>query len=155
MELTKSSQEYLKTIYIIENTSSQVRVTDIAKKLGVAKPSVNRALNVLKDEKLVIYEPYGDIKLTSKGKEVSKSILKRYDVLKVFLTEVLDVDEDIADAEATDMKNSVSEETAISLEKYINKILNLDCCGYDDTSEKCKCCVKNTVKNRLKDKVGK
>jgi len=152
MELTKSGQEYLKTIYVIESTQDEVRVTDIAKKLGYTKPSVNRALNVLKEENLVRYEPYGDIRLTKSGKDVAKSIIKRYDILKVFLTEVLDVDERIAEDEATDMKNSVSEGTATKLEKYINKILNLDCCGYDEKSEKCKVCVKNTAKNRLERK---
>jgi len=152
MELTSSSQEYLKTIYIIASTKKQVRVTDIAKKLGYTKPSVNRALNVLKEEKLVTYPPYGDIKLSRKGKEVAKSIIKRYDILKIFLTEVLDVEEAIAENEATSMKNSVSEDTVIKLEKYINKLLHLDCCGYDRNSEKCKRCVKNTVKDRLNKK---
>lgn len=149
MELTSSSQEYLKTIYIIETTEKQVRVTDIAKKLGITKPSVNRALNVLKEEKLVIYEAYGNIKLTKKGIDVAKSIIKRYDILKVFLTGVLGVDENIAEGEATSMKNSVSEKTAVKLEKYINDILNLDCCDFDKDSQKCKTCVKNTAKNRL------
>jgi len=148
MELTKSAQEYLKTIYVIESTKNQVRVTDIAKKLGYTKPSVNRALNVLKEEKLVSYEAYGDIRLTKKGKDVAKSIIKRYDILKVFLTEVLNVDERIAENEATDMKNSVSEETVAKLERYINQILNLDCCGFDENSEKCKGCVKNTAKKK-------
>ena len=148
MELTHSSQEYLKTIYIIKKTENQVRVTDIAKKLGYTKPSVNRALNILKEEKLVIYEAYGDIRLTKKGSQIAKSIIKRYDILKLFLTEVLNIAEEVAENEATTMKNSVSEETVTKLEKYINRILNLDCCGYDESRLECKNCVKNTTKNR-------
>ena len=65
MKLTSSLEEYLKTIYILSNTEKQVRVTDIAKKLGCSKPSVNRALNNLKLENLIEYEAYKDIRFNS------------------------------------------------------------------------------------------
>jgi len=150
--LTSSLEEYLKTIYILKNTEKQIRVTDISKKLNCSKPSVNRALNCLKVEGLIEYEAYGDIKLTQQGIKQAKAIIKRYDVLKLFLTDVLEVDETVAEKEATAMKHSISENTIAKLENYINKIFDLEdlnCC-YDEKSNKCKECIKVSVKSRLK-----
>ena len=155
MKLSNSLEEYLKTIYILKNTEKQVRVTDIAKKLKISKPSVNRALNNLKDLELIEYEAYGDIVLTKAGDELAKDIIKRYSTLKLFLTEVLEIDEDVAEDEAKAMKHAISEDTVKKLENYINKILDLGDldCGYDENSEKCKKCVKITAKNRLKKQI--
>ena len=65
--MTASLEEYIKTIYILINKMSVARVTDIASELGCTKPSVNRALKVLKEEGYIEYEAYKDIKLTKKG----------------------------------------------------------------------------------------
>ena len=149
--LTNSLEEYLKTIYILKNTEKEVRVTDISKKLNCSKPSVNRALNCLKEEGLIKYEAYGHIELTKKGISTAKAIVKRYDVLKLFLVDVLEVDESIAEQEATAMKHSVSEETITKLENYVNKIFDLgdlNCC-YDLNNTKCKECIKISVKSRI------
>ena len=152
MKLTNSQEEYLKTIYILENSNQKARVTDIAKKLQITKPSVNKAINVLKEMKLVESEPYKDITLTKQGKEKAQEILKRYDTLKIFLIEVLEIDCEKAQEEAQNMKRAMSKETEQKLEVYINKILNLGDldCNYDQNSEKCRNCVKITAKNRLK-----
>lgn len=152
MKLSNSLEEYLKTIYILKTTDGQVRVTDIAKKLGISKPSVNKALNNLKDIELIEYEAYGDIMLTKEGINIAKDIIKRYSTLKLFLTEVLEVDKNIAQEEAKAMKHAISEDTEKRLERYINKILDLGDldCGYDASNPKCLNCVKITAKNRIK-----
>ena len=154
MILSNSLEEYLKTIYLLEISDQQVRVTDIAKKLNFSKPSVNRALKVLNENDLIKYEAYGDILLTPMGKKEAKQILKKYDVLKLFLTEVLEINESIAEQEAIRMKHAISKETIHRLEQYVDKILNLGDldCDYDEYSEKCRNCVKITVKNRLKER---
>ncbi len=150
--LTSSLEEYIKTMYILKNTENQIRVTDISKRLGFSKPSVNRALNCLKEEGLISYEAYGDIEFTSKGIEVAKSIVKRDDVLKLFLTEVLEVDEETAKVEATNMKHAVSEDTILKLEKYVMKMLDLEDlkCNYDLGDNRCQECIKTRVKLKKK-----
>jgi len=152
MKLTSSLEEYLKTIYILKNTEKEVRVTDIAKRLNYSKPSVNRALNNLKELGIIEYESYGDIILTQNGAQIAKDIVKKQDTIKMFLTEVLDIDKAIAEEEAKSMKHAISEETTKKLENYINKILDLGDldCGYDANSEKCKNCVKITARNRIR-----
>lgn len=64
MKLSNVQEEYLKTIYSLSKKNSQVRVTDIAKILNKTKPTVNYAINVLKEEGFVNYEVYGNISLT-------------------------------------------------------------------------------------------
>lgn len=72
MNLTVSQEEYLKTIYILSKTEKEIRVTDIAKKLGITKPSVNRAIKGLKTLNLLNYETYGNISLTAEGEKYHK-----------------------------------------------------------------------------------
>lgn len=64
--ISKSLEEYLKTMYVIKKQNGSVRVTDIAEKMNCTKPSVNKALHNLKNEELVNYEAYGTIELTNK-----------------------------------------------------------------------------------------
>jgi DtxR family Mn-dependent transcriptional regulator len=153
--MSASLEEYLKAIYILIQKCSFARVTDIAKYLNYTKSSVNRALKILKAELLVKYENYGDIELTEEGTVIAKNIIKRHNTLKAFLTDVLDVDKNIAENEAKTMRHSVSENTINKLELYIQSIIDVGDleCDYNPENEKCKNCVKVTAKNRLNSKL--
>ena len=67
--ISKSLEEYLKTMYVLNKQNGNIRVTDIANKMDCSKPSVNKALNNLKEEKLINYETYGTIELTQQGED--------------------------------------------------------------------------------------
>ena len=151
MKLTNSQEEYLKTIYLLEKNNKKVRVTDIAKKLKITKPSVNKGINVLKEIGLVNYEAYGDIILTEKGKKLALNIIKRQDILEMFLVNVLEIEKDEAIEEAKALKHAISQNTALKLNKYITEVLNLEelKCGYNINNEKCRNCLRVTAKNRL------
>ena len=69
MQITNSQEEYIKTIYILSKTEKEIRVTDIANKLKITKPSVNRAIKNLAEIDLIQYKTYGEIKITEKGKQ--------------------------------------------------------------------------------------
>lgn len=152
MKLTSSQEEYLKTIYLLQKNSKKVRVTDIALKLGITKPSVNKAINLLKDIGLINYQAYGNITLTKQGETYAIQVIKKQDILKMFLVEVLDIDQQKAEEEAKAMKYAISETTAKKLDQYITQIMNLGDlnCQYDENNEKCKNCIKITAKNRMK-----
>ena len=152
MKLTNSQEEYLKTIYLLEKNNKKVRVTDIAKKLKITKPSVNKGINILKELGLIIYEAYKDILLTDKGKELAIKIIKRQDILEMFLVNVLEIERKQAVEEAKALKHAISEKTAIKLNKYITEVLNLDEleCGYDINNEKCRNCLRVTDKKKKK-----
>jgi len=151
--MTNSLVEYLKAIYIISDKHEEARVTDIAKSLGYSKPSVTRALGNLKSEGFVEYPPYGNVRLTERGREIAKDIMKRHDTIKLFLVDVLGIEEDTAEEDAKAMKYAASEHTISKLEQYINKILDLGDleCDYDKASERCKRCLKVTTKCRKGD----
>lgn len=149
--MTSSQEEYLKTIYMLKNTRNKIRVTDIAAKLDVSKPSVNKAIKSLDESGYISYEVYGGIELTKNGENEAIKIIRKRDILKLFLEEVLEVKEELAEQEANAMKHTISLKTQEKLEKYISKVLNLGelNCKYDKTNEKCKNCVKRSIKNKI------
>lgn len=154
MKLTSSQEDYLKTIYLLEKSNQKVRVTDIAIKLKITKPSVNKAINTLKELGVIHYQAYGNITLTEEGERQAVGIIKRQDILEMFLTELLDIEKQQAEKEATAMKHAISEETIQKLNHYITKVMNLENidCDYDETSEKCRNCIKIKANHRLKNK---
>lgn len=150
--MSASLEEYLRSIYILIAKHTYARVTDIAEELGYSKPSVNRALKVLKQDGYITYENYGDITLTVNGNKLAEDIVKRYNILKAFLVEVLEIDTDTAEIEARNMKHSISSDTISKLEKYIKTIIDVENlkCDYNPHSSKCRTCLKATAKFRLK-----
>ncbi len=144
--ITKSLEEYLKTMYILKKQNGHIRVTDIAEKMNCTKPSVNKAIYNLKDEGLLNYESYGTIELTSEGENLAKKVLEAYDIVYLFLKEVLELEEEEAKLEAEKIKSSISDETANKLARYVHKALGLSNlnCNYDINEEKCRSCIKRT-----------
>ena len=146
--ISKALEEYLKTIYVLKMQNGNVRVTDIANKMKCSKPSVNKAINNLKSNELLNYETYGEIQLTKEGEDLAKKILEAYDIVYVFLKDVLNLSQDEAKIEAERMKLSMQDETINKLAKYVNKVLDLSelNCDYDINNERCRCCVRRTKK---------
>ena len=146
--ISKSLEEYLKTMYVLKKQNEKIRVTDIADKMNVSKASVNKAVNNLKSEKLLEYESYGTIILTDEGENLAKKILEAYDIYYLFFKDVLNLDEEHAKEEADNIKGTMSDETINKLAKYVHKTLglnNLDC-DYDINKEKCRNCLRRTSK---------
>ena len=113
--LSASLEDYLKEIYLLNLEGQEVRITDIA------KPSVNRAMNTLKELELLEHEHYGKITLTDAGRDTAKNILDTNKIVYRFLTEILDVDEQTALAEADLMEHDISKGTRKKLKKFIKK----------------------------------
>jgi DtxR family Mn-dependent transcriptional regulator len=145
--ISKSLEEYLKTMYILKKQNGNIRVTDIAKKMNCTKASVNKAVHNLKENGLINYETYGTIELTSEGENLSKKILEAYDIVYVFLNEILNVESEEAKTEAENMKQSLNDNTINKLARYVHKELGLmDLnCGYDINKEKCRSCARRKI----------
>lgn len=145
--ISKSLEEYLKTMYVLQKQTGNIRVTDIAEKMKCTKPSVNKAINNLKENKLVNYESYGTIELTEDGENLAKKILEAYDIIYVFLKDVLNLDEQQAKDEAEKIKLTMSDDTINKLAKYVHNVLGLSDlnCKYDINEEKCRCCIKRKL----------
>ena len=146
--VSKASEEYLKTMYILQIQNKEIRVTDIANQMNLSKPSVNKAINNLKENGLVDYETYGKIELTENGIDLAKKILEAYDISYVFFKDVLGLTEESAKSEAEKLKLTMEDNTINNLAKYVHKVLNLSDlnCGYDISKERCRICKRRTKK---------
>lgn len=148
--ISKALEEYLKTMYVLKKQNGNIRVTDVAIKMNCSKPSVNKAINILKNEKLVNYETYGSIELTKQGEILARKILEKYDIVYLFLKDVLNINEEIAKSEAEKMKLAMEDNTINSLAKFVHKELGLYSldCDFDINKEKCIKCARRTKSNK-------
>lgn len=146
--ISKSLEEYLKTMYVLNKQNGRVRVTDIAEKMNCTKASVNKAVHNLKDNGLLNYEAYGTIELTQNGENLAKKILEAYDIVYLFLKDVLNLDAANAQKEAEKIKSVIADDTINKLAKYVHKVLDLNelDCDFDINKEKCRCCARRTNK---------
>lgn len=151
--VSKALEEYIKTMYILKKQKGIIRVTDIAEKMNCTKPSVNKALNNLKNEGLLNYQTYGPINLTEKGEDLAKKILEAYDIVYLFFKEVLNLEAEEAEKEAEKIKLTLDDNTINELAKYVHKVLGLNDldCNYNINNEKCRCCKRRTNSKLNKD----
>ena len=146
--ISSSLEEYLKTIYVLKKQGQDIKVTTIANRMNCTKPSVNKAIKNLKANEMLEYEAYGEIRLTNKGEALAKKVLEAYDIVYVFLTEILEIPKEEAKEEAIRLKAVMNDNTLNMLTKYVYKILgvyNLNC-NYDINEEKCRCCNRKKLK---------
>lgn len=148
--ISKALEEYLKTMYVLKKQNGNIRVTDIANKMNCTKPSVNKAIYNLKDNGYLNYESYGRIELTEEGENLAKKILETYDIIYLFLKDVLNLDAEEAKKEAENIKIAITDETVNKLARYVHNVLGLSNlnCNYDINKEKCRSCVKRTASQK-------
>lgn len=142
--VSKALEEYIKTMYILKNQKGEIRVTDIAEKMNYSKASVTKALNSLKERKMVKYEAYGPIVLTTEAEELAQKALEAYDIVYLFFSEVLGIEETEARKEAEKVKSVISDDSLNKLAKYVHEKLGLRSlnCAYDINKGKCRNCIK-------------
>ncbi|MBM3300550.1 MAG: metal-dependent transcriptional regulator [Deltaproteobacteria bacterium] len=115
-------ERYLEAIYEIGGISGEVRVKDIAVSLTVSRPSVSEMVDRLVENGLVTHDKYQHIALTSKGRRMAKGLDRKHDVIKRFFTNVLQVDEKIADRDACEIEHVISDETLDKLVSFLESL---------------------------------
>lgn len=121
MSKHESMEMYLETIHILEKSYGHAQSVEIAKRLGVSKPSVSKAMNYLKGKGLVNKEAYGTITLTEKGRELSEQIYTNHKLISLFLEHSLELTADEADENACRMEHILSEVMIEAIEVYLHK----------------------------------
>ncbi len=106
-ELTSSKEDCLEAIWALERQDGVARVRDIAARLDVGKSAVTAALKSLAKRELVNYDPYQFITLTDRGRELAKEVARRHQVLRRFMTEILGLEAEVAEANACRMEHVV------------------------------------------------
>lgn len=121
--ITASAEDYLETVFIlsVENPENPVRVTDIARSLGVSKPSVTHAVAQLREKGMLRHEAYGGIFLTPAGESHAANVLRRHKMIRRFLLDTLGVSEAHAEADACRMEHILSAETMEKMYEYLEK----------------------------------
>ena len=117
MTMTQSLEDYLEMVSFLSD-DGEVRVTDIASRLGVSKPSVLTALKTLEEQGLLEHERYRRVNLTREGVRQAGEIRERHSTLTVFLQDIIGVSAENAEKDACKMEHLLSEET-------LKKIKNL------------------------------
>ena len=120
MALLESGEMYLETIYVLSQSSSHVRAIDVGDYMNFSKPSVSRAIGLLKKDGLVVTDESGGLKLTEAGEKKAKSIYERHTVLtKLFIG--LGVDEETAVNDACRIEHYISEKTFDAIKAHVKK----------------------------------
>ena len=120
MTMRESGEMYLETVYILSQKSSAVRGIDVGEYMGFSKPSVSRAIGLLKKEGLVATDENGYIKLTEAGEERAKVIYERHTLLSQLLMN-LGVDEETATEDACRIEHYISEKTFDAIKAHVRK----------------------------------
>ncbi len=119
MHLQESGEMYLETVYILSKKSESIRSIDICEYMGYSKPSVSRAVGLLKNGGYVTVDEKGYITLTSEGKSVAEKMFERHTMLTDFLVK-LGVDKDIASEDACKIEHHISEESFEAIKRHVN-----------------------------------
>ncbi len=122
MSLQESGEMYLETIYILSSKGDNVRSLDVAEYMGFSKPSVSRAVSLLKKGEYITADKMGYLSLTEKGKNVAQTMFERHTLLTSFL-EKLGVSKDTASKDACKMEHHISEETFTAIKKHAEKFI--------------------------------
>ncbi len=117
MALRESGEDYLESIYVLSERQGIVRSIDVAHYTGFSKPSISRAVGLLRDNGYVSIDQNGLLGLTESGMQIATSIYERHTVLTAFLT-ALGVDAETAAEDACRIEHVLSEETFDKLKQH-------------------------------------
>ena len=123
MHLQESGEMYLETILILSRTKGQVRSIDIVDYMSFSKPSVSRAVGLLKSGGYILVDPEGYITLTDAGREVAEKIYERHTTLTELLTR-LGVDPDVAAEDACRLAHTISDDSFEALKRHMSQSPN-------------------------------
>ena len=119
MRLQESGEMYLETIYMLSKERNIVRSIDVVEHMGYSKPSVSRAVGLLKQGGYLIVEDNGNLLLTESGREIGEKIYARHKVLTQLLVR-LGVDEKTAAEDACKMEHAISDATFDALLRHMD-----------------------------------
>ena len=121
MHIQESGEMYLETIHILQKKHGRVRSVDISEHMGYSKPSVSRAMGLLKSGGYIVIDKEGFITLTPAGEELSRKIYERHTLLTKLL-EVMGVRPEVASEDACKLEHAISDESFQVMKAFVEKI---------------------------------
>ena len=120
MRIQESGEMYLETILRLSQKSGHVRAIDVGEEMGYSKPSVSRAMSLLKQGEYIVIDKDGAITLTDTGRELAEKIYERHTLITNFLVSI-GVDEETAAEDACKMEHSISDTSFEAIKKLAKK----------------------------------
>ena len=120
MHLQESGEMYLETVHVLSKKGGIVRSIDVSEYMGYSKPSVSRAIGLLKSGGYLTVGADGALELTDVGREVAERIYERHTLLTKCLT-YLGVDEETAAEDACKIEHDISEQSFEAIKKHLQK----------------------------------
>ena len=120
MSIQESGEMYIETIYVLTKSSDKVRSIDVCESMGYSKPSVSRAIGILKRNGYISVDSSGYITLTDSGIAAAERIYERHTILTKFLIS-LGVSEDTASNDACKMEHIISDEAFFAIKKNVTE----------------------------------
>ena len=119
MPIQESGEMYIETIYVLTQSSDRVRSIDVCERMGYSKPSVSRAIGILKKNGYISVDASGYITLTDSGVAAAERIYERHTILSQFL-ESLGVSPETASSDTCKMEHIISEESFSAIKKSVS-----------------------------------
>ncbi len=117
----ESGEDYIETIYLLKKKKGTVRSIDVANELNFSRPSVSRAVGILKEDGLITVAEDGELILTEMGLKKAKSVYEKHTNLTKFLMLTAGVNEDIAETDACRIEHIISPETFKGIKRYLKE----------------------------------
>lgn len=120
MSLHESAEMYLETIYQLSQKKQNVRSVDVAETMGYSKPSISRAVGLLKQGGYLLMDKDGSLTLTETGLEIARKVYERHTILTTILTR-LGVSEAVASEDACKIEHVISDETFEAIKRHLSE----------------------------------
>ena len=122
MSVHESGEMYLEAILVLSRKNGFVRSIDVSEYLGYSKPSVSRAMGILRSGEYIVVDKDGAITLTEAGQTIAEKIFERHTVLSKLLMK-LGVSEETAAADACKMEHAISDESFLAIKRYTAELI--------------------------------
>lgn len=117
----ESGEDYLEAILMIWNEKNECHAVDVAHKLNVTKPSVSRAMGILRDDGYIFVDEFQHINLTEKGRTKAQDIYDRHQLLTAFLQKITGISEDQAEQNACRVEHVIDSDVVRGIKEWMEK----------------------------------
>lgn len=118
MHIQESGEMYLETILLLSKKNSFVRSIDVGEYMGYSKPSVSRAIGILRKAEYITVDKNGHIQLTDEGRAIAERIYERHTIFTRFLT-LIGVDPEVASEDACKIEHTISDDSFDAIKRFI------------------------------------
>jgi Mn-dependent DtxR family transcriptional regulator len=119
LKIYESGENYLETILILQNEKGNVRSIDVAAELNFSKPSISRAMGILKNAGYINIDKIGNIHLTESGRKIAEEMYERHQMISRFFVEALGVSRDVAIQDACRIEHVISTESFAQIKNWL------------------------------------